>query len=76
MNQTLYKPTFPWARTREGESFFVPCLALYDTATAGTHAAREHYGRNVRTSVQYGVFIGYLGVLFTRRKLPSEQKPS
>jgi hypothetical protein len=76
MKKKKYEPAFPWKTTREGESFFIPCLDTHHFIVLGKSSAYETLGRSARIVAVRGIFKGYLGVMFTLRKLPALQKPS
>jgi hypothetical protein len=76
MKKKKYEPAFPWKTTREGESFFIPCLNMQHVVVLGKSQAYELLGRAARIHVQRGVFKGHFGVMFTLQKLPVSRTPS
>lgn len=64
---------YPWDKTPEGGSFFVPTLAPHKTKEAGLKAALHH---RVLAKATFGMKDGKHGVLFTRRRATRRGTPS
>ena len=56
--------SYPWASTKQGQGFFIPCLDVYAIKEEGLQEALRH--RVFNAKAQVGVKAGLVGVWFFR----------